>query len=91
MMTTWVFVYKKKRVKMSEGKEDERKVSTCVSTAASPAVFWKSLDDWNSLFLKVQFVIFRLSESAVVFQTDPLHKKWSQFQHVKNINNKKIL
>lgn len=58
---------------MSEGNEDERKASTSISTAASPAVFWKSLDDWDLLFLTVQFVIFVLSLIAVVFLTNPLH------------------
>lgn len=49
----------KKRMKMSEAKEDERKASTSVSTAASPSVYCKSLSDWDLLFLKEQFVIFR--------------------------------
>lgn len=44
-------------MKMSEAKEDERKASTSVSTAASPSVYCKSLSDL--LFLKEQFVIFR--------------------------------
>lgn len=44
---------------MSEAKEDERKASTSVSTAASSSVYCKSLSDWDLLFLKEQFVIFR--------------------------------
>lgn len=48
-------------------KRTRGKLSTSVSTAAWLAVCCKSLDDWDLLFLKKQFVIFRLSEIADAF------------------------
>lgn len=58
---------------MREGKEDERKASTSINTAASLAVCCKSLGDWDLLFLKEQFVIFRaLCDYCCLLQTDLL-------------------
>lgn len=57
---------------MNEGKEDKKKASTSINTAASLAVFYKSLGDWDLLFLKKQFVKFRARCDCLrLLQTDP--------------------